>query len=269
MAQVKYSIAIGILLFMFCATAFAQRATSVSPSGYGDRKFRVDTLFSAKSIREDDKMYQVEIWRRIDLREKFNLSWFGSGDSRRNGVINNIYKAIVEENALEVFADDEFKRPLSISEFQERFWVNAAGDSIFVKNLYYLDFKEDFIFDKHHSQVRFDIKYIELVMPSQTNANAGQKTIGFIRFKDFYEYFSDREDAVWYNYANTSKHLTYDQAFDLRMFRSVVRRFTNPDEALIADLIPVNHPNPDFQAYIEALDFEYRLLEFENGLWEW
>jgi gliding motility associated protien GldN len=247
----------------------AQVATSVNPSGYGDRQFKMDTIFSAKRIREDDKMYQIGVWRRIDLREKYNLSLYGSGDTKSNGIINQIYKAVVDENALEVFGDEDFTQPLSIAEFQENFWLNAIGDSIFVKQLYFLDFKEDFVFDKHHSDMVFDVKYIHLVMPSATNADAGQKTIGFIRYKDFYNYFKDHPEARWINFQNLSKSLTYDQAFDTRLFRSVVRRFTNPDEALVADMVNPEHPNPDMQAYLDALAFEYRLLEFENSLWEW
>lgn len=115
----------------------------------------------------------------------------------------------------------------------------------------------------------FDIKYIELVMPSETNSNAGQKTIAFIRYKDFYYYFKDHPEARWINFQNISKSLTYDQAFETRLFRSVVRRFTNSEEALIADLVSVDHPNPEMQAYVDALEFEYKLLEYENSLWEW
>ncbi len=264
-----------LLIAMLLAVAWlpsstqAQVATSVNPSGYGDRQFSMDTIYSVKRIRDDDKMYQIAVWRRIDLREKYNLSLYGSGDSKRNGIINNIYKAVVEENALEVFGDDKFTTPLSIAEFQENFWLNAVGDSIFVKQLYYLDFMEDFVFDKHHSDMVFDIKYIELVMPSATNSNAGQKTIAYIRYKDFYNYFKDHPDARWINFKNLSQSLTYDKAFDTRLFRSVVRRFTNPDEALIADLVDAEHPNPDVQAYMDAIAFEYKLLEFENSLWEW
>jgi gliding motility associated protien GldN len=247
----------------------AQVATSVNPSGFGDRQFSMDTIFSAKRIREDDKMYQVSVWRRIDLREKYNLSLYGSGDNKSNGIVNNIYKAVVEENAFEVFADADFTKPLSIAQFQDNFWISANGDSIFSKQLYYIDFKEDFLFEKHHSQLKFDIKYIELVMPSQTNANAGQKTIAYIRYKDFVNYFKNHPSARWLNFQNISKSLTYDEAFESRLFRSVVRRFTNPDEALIADLISSEHPNPVMQAYLNSLEFEYKLLEFENSLWEW
>ncbi|MFC3416818.1 type IX secretion system ring subunit PorN/GldN [Algoriphagus hitonicola] len=250
-------------------TSNAQVATSVNPSGFGDRQFDMDTIFSARKIREDDKMYQIGVWRRIDLREKYNLSLYGSGDAKSNGIINQIYDAIVDENALEVFGDEDFTQPLSIAEFQENFWLNATGDSIFSKQLYYLDFKEDFVFDKHHSDMVFDIKFIHLVMPSATNSNAGEKTIGYIRYKDFFNYFKDHPEARWINFKNLSKSLTYDEAFESRLFRSVVRRYTNPDEALVADLVDLDHPNPEMQAYLDALAFEYDLLEFENSLWEW
>lgn len=247
----------------------AQTATSQNPSGFGDRQFAMDTIFSARRIRDDDKMYQIGVWRRIDLREKYNLPLYGSGDTKSNGIINQIYKAVVDENALEVFANEEFSAPLSIAEFQERFWLNATGDTIFVKQLYYLDFKEDFVFDKHHSEIVFDIKYIELVMPSATNSDAGQKTIAYIRYKDFYNYFKDHPEARWLNFNNLSKSLTYDEAFETRLFRSVVRRFSNPENAFIADLISSENPNQEMQAYLNGLAFEYKLLEFENSLWEW
>ncbi len=265
-----------LILSLLIAAGFAPLAsvaqipaTSVSPSGYGDRQFDIDTIYSAKRIREDDKMYQIGVWRRIDLREKYNKPLYGSGDTKSNGIVNQIYKAIVEENALEVFGDEDFTQPLSIAEFQDNFWMNATGDSIFSKQLYYLDFREDFVFDKHHSDMVFDIKYLELVMPSETNSNAGQKTIGFIRYKDFYNYFKDHPEARWINFKNISKSLTYDEAFETRLFRSVVRRFTNSEDALIADLVKIDHPNPEMQAYIDALEFEYKLLEYENSLWEW
>lgn len=258
-----------ILLVSLGFGAQAQVATSVNPSGFGDRQFAMDTVLSNKRIREDDKMYQISVWRRIDLREKYNLSLYGSGDNKSNGIVNHIYKAVVDENALEVFADEGFTKPLSISEFQENFWLSANGDSIFVKQLYYLDFKEDFVFDRHHSDLVFDIKFIELVMPSVTNANAGQKTVAYIRYKDFVNYFKNHPQARWINFQNISKSLTYDQAFESRLFRSVVRKFTNPEEALIADMVRADNANPEVQAYLDALAFEYKLLEFENSLWEW
>ncbi len=264
---------IGLLSLVLCSLTalegLAQIGNTQSPAGGGDSNYQVDTVFSARSLREDDKMFRISVWRRIDLREKYNLPFYGSGDAKTDGIIGNIYKAVVEENALEIFADEDFTQPMSISEFQTNFWIAANGDSIFQKNLYYLDFMEEFVFDKHRSEVIFDIKYLELVMPSETNSNAGQKTIAFIRYRDFYNHFKDHPEAKWYNFRNTAKNLTYDQAFDLRLFRSVVRKYTNPDNALIADMVSPDHPNPELQAYLNSLEFEYSLLDWENELWEW
>lgn len=255
--------------------ALAQVATSVTPSGIGRRQYAMDTVYSVKRIREEDKMYQISVWRRIDLREKYNVPLYGSGDTRENGIINQIYQA-VKQNAIEVFADEDFTQPLSIPEFDSAFWKTDFKDSIFIKQLYYLDFKEDFVFDRQHSQFKFDIKYIQLLMPSETNAdpNTGvgfQKTIGFIRYKDFIKHFAKHPDARWINFQNISKSLTYDKAFESRLFRSVVTRYTNQDDALIIDLVNKNTPaeRRKMQAYLDALAFEYQLLEFENSVWEW
>lgn len=257
----------GIFLAM---PGFSQNTNTQNPNmQVGDSGFDIDTVYSVLPIREDDKMYQVGVWRRIDLREKFNLPFYGTGGLKSDGIMMNIYDAIVNENAFEIFADEEFTQPLSISEFQTNFLTAENGDSVFVKDIYYLDFKEDFVFDKHRSEVKFDVKYLELVMPSETNANVGQKSIAFIRFKDFYNYFDDVEKGQWLNFQNTSKHLPYSQAFDLRLFRSVVRKYTNPDNALIVDMVDADNPNPELQAYLNSLEFEYDLLEWENNLWEW
>ena len=254
---------------------FAQVATSVNPSSLGTRQYAMDTVYSVKRIREDDKMYQVSVWRRIDLREKYNVPLYGSGDAKDNGIIRHIYDA-VKQNALEVFADENFTQPMSIAQFDSTFWKTDFRDSVFVKQLYYLDFKEDFVFDRQHSQFKFDIKFIQLVMPAETNAdpNSGvgfQKTIGFIRYKDFINHFAKHPDARWLNFQNISKSLTYDEAFESRLFRSVVTRYTNQDEALVIDLVNKNTPaeRRKMQAYLDALAFEYQLLEFENSVWEW
>jgi gliding motility associated protien GldN len=255
--------------------AVAQVATSVNPSSLGVRQYAMDTVYSAKRIREDDKMYQISVWRRIDLREKYNVPLYGSGDTKENGIINHLYKG-VKQNALEVFADENFTQPLSIAQFDSTFWKTDFRDSIFVKQLFFLDFKEDFVFDRQHSQFKFDIKYIQLVMPAETNAdpNSGvgfQKTIGFIRYKDFVNYFKTHPDARWINFQNISKSLTYNEAFESRLFRSVVTRYTNDSEALVIDLVSKNTPadRRKMQAYLDALAFEYKLLEFENSVWEW
>ena len=271
----RYILLACLVVLSFGYSASAQVATSINPSGVNGRQYAMDTVYSVKRIREDDKMYQISVWRRVDLREKFNNPLYGSGDTKENGIINHIYKG-VKSNALEVFGDESFSQPLSIAQFDSSFWKTDFQDSIFVKQLFFLDFKEDFVFDRQHSQFKFDIKYIQLVMPAETNADPSsgvgfQKTIGFIRYKDFINYFSNHPDARWINFKNISKSLSYNEAFESRLFRSVVTRYTNQDEALVIDLVDKNTPadRRKMQAYLDALAFEYNLLEFENSVWEW
>lgn len=264
-------LAIGIVTCCFTALqGFSQNIPNSGNPGMnvGDGGVDIDTVYSAHPIRDSDKMYQIGVWRRIDLREKYNLPFYGTGGLKRDGIMMNIYNAVVD-NSIEVFADEEFKEPLSITDFQTKFWTAENGDSIFVKDLYYLDFREDFVFDKHRSEVRFDIKYLELVMPNDTNYGVGQKSIAFIRYKDFYNYFDTKEHGEWTNFKNISKNLPYNQAFDMRLFRSVVRKYTNPENELIVDMIDSNNPNQELQAYLKSVEFEYELLEWENNLWEW
>ncbi len=270
-----------LLPFLFCVGLIeltqAQVATSVNPSGLAVRQYAMDTVYSVKRIREDDKMYQISVWRRIDLREKYNLPLYGSGDTKENGIINHIYKAVME-NAIEIFEDENFTKPLSISEFDSAFNYTSGGEQILsVRDLYHLDFKEDFVFDRQHSQFKFDIKYIKLVMPKETNLESGglgisQKDIGYIRYKDFINHFSNHPEARWINFKNISKSITYNEAFESRLFRSVVTKYTNEWDKTILDLVVSNNIAADkqkMQEYLDALAFEYNLLEFENSVWEW
>jgi gliding motility associated protien GldN len=264
----KYSLITSILLiFIINLDSLAQQPTSQFDGGDNPRSI-MDTTFSVLPIREDDKMYQIGVWRRIDLREKYNLPFYGTGGLKLGGIVRNILGA-VQSGMLKPYADEDFTRELGITDFETNFWINELGDSIFVRDLYYVDFKEDFLFDKNRSEIKFDIKYLQLVMPSETNSNAGERTIGFFKYKDFYNHFKNDPDAKWLNFQNTSKNIPYDQAFDMRLFKSVVRKYTNPDNALIADMVDNSQSNARMQAYLKSLEFEYKLLEWENDLWEW
>ena len=136
----KHALFAALFTLILWQGAMAQVATSVNPSTTGVRQYAMDTVYSVKNIREDYKMYQISVWRRIDLREKYNLPLYGSGDTKENGLLNNIYKA-VKSNGLTAYRDEKFTTPLSITEFDSAFAYNDVKDTVFVKNYYYLDFK--------------------------------------------------------------------------------------------------------------------------------
>jgi gliding motility associated protien GldN len=266
----RYLLLYTLLFFGFFQETRSQVATSVNPSSLSPRKYEMDTINSIKKIREDDKMYQISVWRRIDLSEKYNLPLYGSGAAKKDGIVENIYKAV--KLNLPIYSDSEFTKPLGITEFDSLFWFKADGDSILGPEQFtFLDIKEDFVFDRQHSQFKFDIKYIQLIMPSEVFGGGKQQNIAFIRYKDFIDYFKDNKEARWINFKNISEHKTYPQAFEQRLFRSYVTKYTNEADDTILNLLSSNTPADrlKMQAYLDGLAYEYKLLDLENSVWEW
>ena len=250
----------------------------------------MDSINSALRIRDVDKMYQISVWRRIDLRERYNLPLAGSGIAKKNGIVQHIYDAVLTDS-LPVFKDENFETELGIQDFQNSYWFRTEdfdgdnkADSIFgPADIFYIDLKEDFVFDRQHSQTKFDVKYIALVMPSEINMHKTydndsispalkEKTIAYFRYNDFIKYFKNHPSARWINFKNSSESKTYPQAFEKRDFRSVITRFTNENDFTVLDLVNKKITDTEkrkMQAYLDALAFEYKLLDFENSLWEW
>ena len=94
-------LAIGIVASCFTALqGFSQNIPNSGNPGMnvGDGGVDIDTVYSAHPIRDSDKMYQIGVWRRIDLREKYNLPFYGTGGLKRDGIMMNIYNAVVDNS---------------------------------------------------------------------------------------------------------------------------------------------------------------------------
>jgi len=227
---------------------FAQTgSTTVNSTGLKPKTYAKDVDFEFKdTIRQEDKMYQVSVWRRIDLREKFNLPLYGSNDKKDNGLMRYIYDAVMSQKVKAYPSDSlELSKEIGLTKFDSLFKFTDFKTPLFVKNLYYLDFKEDFVFDRHHSQFKFDIKYIALVKPAEVNydpvngsSSAGlEKTFAYISYKELMEYFEKAKiQGVWLNFKNSAESKSYVEAFEKRVFRSVVTKFTNEFDKSLADL---------------------------------
>ncbi len=274
-----------LLLFLFFLNSYfvvgqiVGQGTSLNPSGKTIKQEDIDTTFSIKNIREEDKLYQVSVWRRINLKEKFNLSLFGSDKNAKNGLIQNIFIGI-KDGSIPIFADPDFNVELDLKKdnIDSLLFKNGTKyDTLTIKDYYYLDFKEDFVFDQRHSRVVFDVKYFQLVRPAEHNSNDKEEPpIIYFRYKDFIRHFEDKKyagpKAMWINFDNPSKSLTYPQAFEARKFRSYITKFTNESDETILDLVNEKIDSVKkkrLQAYIDAMSYEYKLLDFENSLWEW
>lgn len=267
--------------------AFSQTgSTTVNSTGVKPKKYAKDVDFEVvETIRQEDKMYQISVWRRIDLREKFNLPLYGSGDRKDDGIMKNIYRA-VQSDSVKAYPSDSLglSKEIGWAKFDSLFKLTDDKTPMRTSDLYFLDIKEDFVFDRHHSQFKFDVKYIALVKAAEVNFDPNsnsklgpEKTFAYIPYKELMDYFEKKKiQGVWINFKNAAEPRSYVEAFEQRMFRSVVTKFTNEFDKSLLDFTEDDKRYKDFtkeqkkfQAFLEAMNFEYKLIDFENSVWEW
>ena len=287
------------LLICFIGLVMAKEAlaqtgsTSVNSTAVKPKTYAKDVDFAVEeNIRQEDKMYQISVWRRIDLKEKYNQPLYGSGLSAQNGIMRHIRNAVLSTKVKAYSSETlEDSTEISIPKFQVLFDSTDYKGRLRVQDLYLLDFKEDFVFDRHHSQFKFDIKYIALVKPKEfnltdpTDSNSGgtENTFAYIPYKELMDYFEEEKiQGVWINFKNSAESKSYVEAFNQRMFRSVVTKFTNEFDMTLAELTQKRFDKfspedqkkykegwPKLQAFLDAMAFEYKLVDFENSVWEW
>lgn len=128
---------------------------------------------------------------------------------------------------------------------------------------------EDMIFDRRRSRLYYDIQAVQLIIPGSRTMNQVDNELGWIKYKDLEKVFRNHpREAVWFNRYNTAENKNFADAFLLRLFKGVLYKIENPDDATIQDIY-----SGDGRAYKESVfarDWEeMRLMEKEHNLWEY
>jgi hypothetical protein len=138
------------------------------------------------------------------------------------------------------------------------------GYELFPNELYIIEFKEDWIFDKQRSRQYFDIQTITIKIPAEINGNGLEKTLASFKYKELDQFFRNKKDAIWYNSANTANHLNLADALELRLFHGrIVKKANEMDKFL-----DQQYKNPK-EALYKSQELEYEMLEFEHNFWEY
>jgi len=130
-----------------------------------------------------------------------------------------------------------------------------------------LEITEDLIFDKRHSQMKYDMQAITIVIPAKRFPETGlAKRVGTFKYKELEQVFRNNpETARWFNRQNSAGHLNYADAFALRLFQARITQISNPEDNTIADIY-----NKDPKEAVMASQWmEYQLVEFEHNLWSY
>lgn len=141
---------------------------------------------------------------------------------------------------------------------------NGEGYELFAKDLYIIEVKEDWIFDKQRSRQYFDIQTVTIKIPAELSNDGLEKELASFKYKELESYFRLNPNCIWYNAANTAQHKNLADAFELRLFSGRIIKKSNSLNKYLDQIF--KSPKEGLK---ESQKLEYELLEWENNLWEY
>ncbi|MGR3810153.1 type IX secretion system ring protein PorN/GldN [Jiulongibacter sp. NS-SX5] len=150
---------------------------------------------------------------------------------------------------------------------QEQSSTTAAaqdGYEMFPNEFYILEIEEDWLFDRQRSRQYFDIQTISIKIPAEASNDGLEKNLATFKYKDLEQFFRNNPNAVWFNEANTAKHINLADAFELRLFHGrIVKKSNSLDKYLDEEYGSAK------EALIKSKQIEYELIEKEHNMWEY
>jgi gliding motility associated protien GldN len=257
---------------------------------------------SVYPVSEEHKLYKMQVWRRIDFREKQNLPFFSSSNE-----ISKIIMDAVMDGRLVPYENDSLNRRMTKEAFLDKIKIDvpssegsfssssdwgtggtgatgATGDAwgtstgteaaqpaaaapqyMFPNQLYLMEMKEEVFFDEIRSRMYQDIQCLTMYIPAESSPTAVDVPIGTFRYKDLEKLFrSMPNQAIWYNPQNTAQNRNMADAFLLRLFASRLTQISNPKNEKIEDI----YGDPTLSLYMSQT-LEYKMMEYEHDLWEY
>jgi gliding motility associated protien GldN len=214
-------------------------------------------------------------WERIHTLEKLNHPLYYPIQvlPDRKSLFDVMKDAIMSEGSItEVYDDDLFMRPLTMSEVGSRLFridtirdnddgTILAIDSIEIKanNILAWDIKSDWYFDKQRGELKNRIIGISPVIKDPQEGDIVNL---------FWVWFPDARQAlatnVAYNPNNNTRRLTFDQIFQMRYFNAIVMKEDNVYDREIKDY----KPNNPMEQLLESKRIREDIRNREHDYWQ-
>lgn len=235
-------------------------------------------------VREADVMWHKTVWRTLDMRQKMNLPFyhpFQPKNGRKNFM--TIVKEAIRNGEITVYEnvpkDSHFSTPLSIDGAMAKFtdtvvveeYDEAIDDyrkvkkpqAVETRDVYKLDIKEQWFFDKERSMM--DVRIIGIrpkwfQPPEEGETKTSREPLFWIYYPEARDVFVQ---APVFNRHNDAQRLTYEDIFAKRMFDSNIYKESNVYDRLINDY------KLGMDALLESKRIKQEMREFENDLWEY
>ncbi len=234
--------------------------------------------------REEDKMWAKRIWRIVDMREKFNQIYFYPIEQTEERIsLIDLLRLGIREGKMTPFEPNfngsDWKtimnpeKALLVGTREEYVRMNRPDppydeyDTVFVSeldnfNVRRFKVKEEWFFDKKRSVMEVKIVAICPVLDvyDADGELKGFQDMFWIKYDEARAFFHQYKV---YNPNNWAQRLTYDDSFQMHMFKSYVYKEDNVYERNIDDYLS------GVDALRESEEIEKKLQDYEFDLWQY
>ena len=285
----KQFLSICTLTVMFLG-AFTQVALAQSPNvldgAYVKETNLTKRVVPYPHLREADVMYKRRIWQEIDLRQKFNHTFYFPLDpiQDRKNLFDVIREALLVEGSLVAYSagplgeDDEFTFPLSADsirtilnpvtlvkqydDFGEVIGTVQQSNELSSDKITRYRIKEDWIWDRQRSE-----RYVRIlgIAPMMEDFDVDGNSVGFRPL--FWLYYPECRyvfaNSEVYNMFNDAQRRTYEDLFQKRYFSSYIVKEDNSFNRMIVSYAR------GLDALAESERIQQELFNLEHDIWHY
>ena len=274
-----------MLLGAFTQVALAQ-SPNVLDGAYVKETNLTKRVVPYPHLREADVMYKRRIWQEIDLRQKFNHTFYFPLDpiQDRKNLFDVIREALLVEGSLVAYSagplgeDDEFTFPLSADsirtilnpvtlvkqydDFGEVIGTVQQSNELSSDKITRYRIKEDWIWDRQRSE-----RYVRIlgIAPMIEDVDAEGNSVGVRPL--FWLYYPECRyvfaNSEVYNMFNDAQRRTYEDLFQKRYFSSYIVKEDNAFNRPIASY------TRGLDALAESERIQQELFNMEHDIWNY
>ncbi len=245
---------------------------------------------AVRPIHENSQLYRQTLWSRIDGREKQNKPLYAKNQEITKTIIEavkaGILRPFMNDSLSTRMSYEDFISKLTIAEaepsedpdFETGIWGTWEEDSTevepapasvnneyFAKQLYYLELREDLIFDKQRSRTYRDIQAITIMIPAEINPKGIDEPLATFSYKELINnVFQQNDQAIWYNDSNPHQNVNLADAFEMRLFSSRLVKFSNAQDGYIEDIY-----GSDKSAVVASMQLVHNMVGLDTEMWEY
>lgn len=274
-----------MLLGAFTQVALAQ-SPNVLDGAYVKETNLTKRVVPYPHLREADVMYKRRIWQEIDLRQKFNHTFYFPLDpiQDRKNLFDVIREALLVEGSLVAYSagplgeDDEFTFPLSADsirtilnpvtlvkqydDFGEVIGTVQQSNELSSDKITRYRIKEDWIWDRQRSE-----RYVRIlgIAPMMEDFDIDGNSVGFRPL--FWLYYPECRyvfaNSEVYNMFNDAQRRTFEDLFQKRYFSSYI---VKEDNAFNRQIVSYAR---GLDALAESERIQQELFNIEHDIWNY